>query len=56
MAVKLELVIQENMLFSPIENLNIENYHYMKKLTVGPKIPLTWSISLHVIEMSQNSL
>ena len=42
-----------NMVFSQIENLNIENYHDSKKLTVSQKLSLTWSISLHVIKMSQ---
>ena len=42
----------KNILFSRIENLNIENYHDTKKLTVSQKIPLTWSISLHMVKMS----
>ena len=42
----------KNMVFPQIENLNIENYHDTKKLTVSMKISLTWSIALHVIKMS----
>ena len=44
----------KNMVFSLIENLIIENYHDTKKLTVSQKISFTWSVSLHVIKMSQN--
>ena len=45
----------KNMVFSLIENLIIENYHDTKKLTVCQKISFTWSISLHVIKMSQTA-
>ena len=45
---------KKNMVFSRIENLNIENYHDNKKLTVSQKISKTWSNSLRVIKMSQN--
>ena len=44
----------KNMVFSRIENLNTENYDDTKKLKVSQKTSLTWSISLHVIKMSQN--
>ena len=44
----------KDMVFSLIENLIIENYHDTKKLTVSQKISFTWSVSLHVIKMSQN--
>ena len=45
----------KNTVFSRIENLITEKYHDTKKLTVSQKISLTWSVSLHVIKMSQNS-
>ena len=51
MAVKLKWVIRET---SQTENLNTENYHDTKKLTVSKKNSLTSLISLHVIKTSQN--
>ena len=42
----------QNMFFSLIENLIIENYHDTKKLTVSQKMSFTWSVSLHVKKMS----
>ena len=44
----------KNMIFPQIENLNIENYHENKTLSVSQKISLTWPVSSDVIKMSQN--
>ena len=46
----------KNMIFSRLEDLNTENDHNTKKLTVSQKNSLTWSISLHPIKMSKNPL
>ena len=43
----------KNMVFSRLENLNTENYHGTKKLTGNQKNLNAWSISLHVMQMSQ---
>ena len=42
------------MIFPRIENLNIENDHENKTLSVSQKLSLTWPVSLDVIKMSQN--
>ena len=54
MACKFKMDHPKNMAFSRIENLNTENYSETKNLTASQKISLTWSVSLHVIKMSQN--
>ena len=53
---KIKMGHPKNMFFSGLQNLNTGNYHDTKKLTVSQKNSITWSISLHMIKMSQNPL
>ena len=42
------------MVFPRRENLNIQNYHETKKLTLSQKDLLKWSLSLRAVKIPQN--